>query len=210
MKNLLITSLLLLLAVPAFATTVSYDDIDLFLAKVETPFLFEDFEQYDYGKFVSPSLLLEDEGNNYIVVLSASTKLYSGDGNMSTKCVNDTLVMDFSQSPTPITAVGGNFWPTDIKGNDLEGYTRLVLSDGTVIDSASADIDDFLGFTASAGSAFTRLELTVAGSLALPKSWPTVDNLYVGTAIPNPEPSSLLLLATGICGIGIVIRRKRT
>jgi hypothetical protein len=208
MKRLLITALFLMLAVPAFATTVLYDDKDEFLAKVETTFFFESFDQYQRGKFVSTSLLLEDEGKNYIVVLSAATKLYSGDGNMSTKWANDTLIMDFSQSPTPITAVGGNFWLTDKYFNDLVGFTRVILSDGTEITSENADSDYFLGFTSPHGPAFTRLEFTVTGSLTNPYAWPTVDNLYVGTAIPNPESSSLLLLATGICGTGLIIRRK--
>jgi hypothetical protein len=208
MKTLFITILALLLAVPAFATTILFSDKDRFLEHVESPYLFEDFDQYSYGQLVSPSLELQQW--NYKVVISAATNLYSGNGNMSTRCVNDTLVMDFSVSPMPITAIGGNFWPTDKYGHDMVGFTKVVLSDGTEITFENADLDNFLGITSQHGAAFTRLELTVAGSLIRPYSWPTVDNLYVGTAIPNPEPSSLLLFASGVCGVVIFIRRKRT
>ena len=207
MKNLLIPILLLLLAVPAFATTITYSDKDLFLAKVETPFLFENFSQYPYQLVRNPIVITQGD---YSVVLSAANSvngLVTGRGIIDTNYAKDTLRIDFLGC-LPVTAIGGNFGPANISGGNITGSAKITLSDGTVYEDTNADLTDFVGFTSSGGTAFTRLELTVKGYTRT--GFPTVDNLYAGTAIPNPEPSSLWLLATGVCGIGVVIRRKRS
>jgi hypothetical protein len=221
MRKLSISILFLLLAVPAFATTVSYTDKDLFLTKVETPFLFEDFSQYPYTRVTDPPIVRVDDPiliteGNYTAVLTAANSingLIIGRGFINTNWSNDTLRIDFLGS-MPVTAIGGNFWLT-YKGNNIPGSATVLLSDGTVITNTSAELNDFLGFTTN-GSAITRLELTVQSNDIAFAAHSTVDNLYIGTAlssddmtIPTPEPSSLMLLPTGICGIGIIIRRKK-
>jgi hypothetical protein len=212
MKGIRFLIFMLIATAPAYATAIRIDTESEFLAALENPYLFEDFNQYTYGSYVAPALELDASG--YQVVLSAQTKLYSGDGDMSTRCVDDVLVIDFSSFSIPITAIGGYFWPTDIQDRDLVGYTKVVLSDGSVYEIEKADYDTFLGFISTDNTVFSRLEISVLGRLSAPYSWPTVDNLYAGTVnpdfdpVPNPEPSSLLLLTTGLCGIVFFLRRK--
>jgi hypothetical protein len=128
--------------------------------------------------------------------------------SVTTICVNDHLVMDFSGSRTPITAIGGNFGQTNFGIADLEGNMKVTLSDGSVYEIENANRKYFLGLFSPDGPAFQRLGILVLGSPGLNRSWPTVDNLYIGSAIHAPEPSSLLLLATGVCGIGLLTRKR--
>ena len=217
MKGAQILLALLIAAAPVYATAIRFDSEAEFLQNIEIPYLYDDFNQYTYGSLIAYYLVLDQ--HEYSTVLSAENKLYSGNGNMSTNHVDDVLVLDFSESPTPVTAVGGYFWPTDIEGSDLIGYTKISLSDGTVLENRDADYTNFLGFVSTDESGFQKLEISVLGRLDNPYSWPTVDDLYIGSAknlvggddtpIPYPEPSSLLLLGTGICGIVMVMRRKK-
>jgi hypothetical protein len=218
MRTFVIAIVLLLLAIPASATAIQYSSKDEFLAALQTPYFFEDFDQFTYGGFISPSLELEKE--NYLVVLSAANRLFSGNGNMSVDCAKDHLIIDFSGSLTgnytPITAVGANFWPADFYGNSVVGPVRVTLSDGSVYESDTASSGTFVGFTSTDGLAFQRLEFAIPTELCTSCYWPTIDNLYVGSAIggadtpiPNPEPSSMLLLGSGICGIAVEIRNKK-
>jgi hypothetical protein len=217
MRTFLIVIVLLLMAIPASATAIQYSSKDDFLAAVKSPYFFENFDQFTYGGFISPSLSLEKE--NYLVVLSASTRLFSGNGDMSVNCAKDQLIIDFSGSTgnyTPVTAVGAYFWPADFYGNSLVGPIKITLSDGTVYETYTASSGTFVGFTSTGGTAFQKLEFSIPSELSRSYSWPTIDNLYVGSAIggidnplPSPEPSSMLLLGSGICGIAVVIRNKK-
>jgi hypothetical protein len=206
MKTTLIVIALVLLSCPAFATAIPTTSESDFLAAIKSSYLFEDFNEYTYGSYKLPSLSLEENG--YIAVLSSGHKLYSGNGFMSTNCANDPLIIDFSESAIPVTAIGGHFWPTGASGNNLIGYTKLVLSDGTVYEIQSADYDDFVGFVSHDGTAFEKIEISVLGGQVSPYTWPSVDNLYVGTA-HAPEPSTLLLISTGIAGLGVLSFRKK-
>jgi hypothetical protein len=219
MKNIVLTIGLLLLAAPAHSAIITYDNREAFLAAIQTPYLFENFDKYSYKDLVDLSLELQEE--NYDLVLSAESRLFSGYGNMSINCATDRLIIDFAGSGTypAITAVGGNFWPTDFHGYDMVGNTRVILSDGSEYEIANAGSDSFLGLISTDGSAFIRLEVVVSERPDGLYSWPTLDNLYAGSArnqmggdeppIPNPEPSSLALLATGVCGIRIIMRRNK-
>jgi hypothetical protein len=212
MKHTLIVVVLLLAASPVYADVVQLNSEAAFLEILKTPYLFEDFNSYTYGNYVQPTLTLE--GNGYSAVLSAERNVYSLNGSMSTKWDNDSLVIDFSNSETPVTAVGGYFFPTVKEGDDLIGYTRITLFDGTehIVELENGSHDVFLGF-GTAGNPFQYLKIEALGDLSDPHSWATVDNLYVGSdppkdVIPTPEPSSLLLLASGILGIGITALRR--
>jgi hypothetical protein len=212
MKRASIAMVLLLAASPAYADAIQYTCEWNFLQIIKNPFLFENFDSYTYRLYTQPTLTLE--GNGYSAVLSAEHNLYSLDSGMSTKRDTDILVIDFSGSPTPVTAVGGFFFPSDLDGNDLIGYTKVTLFDGTqyVVEMGNASHNNFLGF-GTAGSPFQYLEIEVLGDASDPHSWATVDHLYIGSDSPRellltPEPSSFVLIISGLVGICITARRR--
>jgi hypothetical protein len=212
MKRTLIVFILLLAPFPVYASVIQLNSEAAFLDILKTPYLFEDFNSYTYKSYVKPTLTLE--GNGYSAVLSSERNLFSLNGSMSAQWDSDSLIIDFSSSATPITAVGGFFFPDDKIGNDLIGYTKITLFDGTehVVELESASHSTFLGF-GTAGTPFQYLKIEVLGELSNPHSWVTVDSLYVGAdppnnVIPTPEPSYLLLLASCILGIYITARKR--
>jgi hypothetical protein len=208
MKRLLILLMLLMVSCPAWAGIIQFDSKSEFINVLKVPYLFEDFEDYGFGTYFAPSLVLNDNG--YEAELSARRKLFSLIGSMTSNYANDPLIIDFNNSPTPVTAIGGVFWPTGWIGEDTNGYVRITLSDGTLHDVGfdSANSDTFLGF-ATDGSPFQRLEVKIVHETIYDPTWPTVDNLYIGSdPFSVPEPSSFLLIALGLCLASIVFWRK--
>jgi hypothetical protein len=205
MKSFWMIIALLVIAVPLQANPIPYTSEAAFLQYLESPYLIENFDTMRYGSYKAPTMRLNQSG--YQVVLSAYSRLYSLPGSMSTNSSYDVLKIDFTESPNPVTAVGGYFWPTDLPGNNLTGPIRIVFSDGSEYVAENAAYGDFLGFTITDGTAFQFLEI----STLVRSSWPTVDHLYVGNDPPiaTPEPSSLLFLGTGIGGIGMLVLRKK-
>jgi hypothetical protein len=61
------------------------------------------------------------------------------------------------------------------------------------------------------GVPFQSLEVKIVHEKPYDPSWPTVDNLYVGSDpnhTPVPEPSAFMLLSLGLCGVGTFLLRK--
>jgi hypothetical protein len=201
MKKASILIALFLMASPLYADAILYTKEADFLRVLETPFFLENFGSYTPGGYTAQSLTLDQNG--YRVVLSASRRLYSLSGSISTNVDYDTLKIDFTNSPSPVTAVGGFFWPTDLPGNNIAGPIKLVLSDGAEYMLDNASYGDFVGLTLIDGTTFQYLEV----STLVGRNWPTVDHLYVGNdpPIPTPEPSSWIFFTAGICGMGIII-----
>jgi hypothetical protein len=212
---LLCIPLLVLLAQPMYASAIQVNSEEIFLESIQTSYLFEDFAEYSKGAFSAKSLALNEDG--YSAELStAISKLYSGPGIMAARYANDILTIRFSGISDPVTAIGGYFWPIGSMMQNLTGYTKIKLSDGSVYEVTNANSSSFLGFISQDGTVFESLEISVLGGNATPYTWPAVDNLYVGNAKPipddqpiaNPEPSTLVLLATGLCGACLAVFKK--
>jgi hypothetical protein len=212
---LLCIPLIVLLAQPMYASAIQVNSEEIFLESIQTSYLFEDFDEYSKGTFSAKSLVVNENG--YSAELSAAiTKLYSGPGIMAARYANDIIVINFSGISDPVTAIGGYFWPIGSTMQDLTGYTKIKLSDGSVYEVTNANSSSFLGFVSQDGTVFESLQISVLGGNATPYTWPAVDNLYVGSAKPipgdqpiaNPEPSTFILLASGLCGACFVGFRK--
>jgi len=86
-----------------------------------------------------------------------------------------------------VTAVGGEFFITNVDNFFLIAPVTITLSDGTITTYTPASRWEFRGFV-SEGPIITSLILSAPGV----GNYNTLDNLIVGAAVP--EPSSMLLL----------------
>lgn len=189
------STVLLVLSVSstAFPATMVFTDETSFLSAIQPGYYLEDFDAFTYGSFTGDFLDFGPTNGFSYTMSSLPDGLWSGDGNMSTNSQNNLLDITFTGST--VTAVGGNFWPTDVDGYDLIGDITLSLSDGTTVNLVNADFSTFQGFV-SDGAAFTSMSV----DSTISDQWPTVDHFYVGQANGGPvipAPGAFLL-----CGIG--------
>jgi hypothetical protein len=157
---------------PAGGTPGIYTDRDLFLANVAAGFYEEDFLSVAPGDG-GPSMNFS--GNGFAYTISAAQNLYNGDGFISTNNFADPLVITFTGAP--VTAIGGNFWPTDIDFNPLGTDISITLSDGTVETLTSSGSTDFRGFVTKA----PITSISIDASDDIQNAWATLDNIIVGS-----------------------------
>ena len=102
--------------------------------------------------------------------------LYNDTGLISTNAAADSIVVTFTGAP--VTAVGGNFWASDIAMQPTGTVVTILLSDGTTLAFTSTGPADFRGFT----TALPITSITI-DALDVPNpAWPTMDNLIIGTS----------------------------
>jgi hypothetical protein len=116
----------------------------------------------------------------------------------------DGLALDISFSKT-LSALSLDFATADFGSPSL--FTLVAFENGTQVGSASATgtvPDGFYfpeGEISFSGATFNSIELsTAAPDFA-------IDNINANIAAPTPEPSSLLLLGTGLLALGLLARR---
>jgi hypothetical protein len=102
-----------------------------------------------------------------------------------------------------VTAIGGNFFLTDVNDNPITGTVTITLSDGTVESFTTTSASDYRGFTSNTNTVITSLEL----SAPLAAQFNSIDNFTVGVAVP--EPASVALITLAIAGIGTFYYRRR-
>jgi hypothetical protein len=197
------TLLVLAAANAASAGATIYTDQAGFVGAMGPGYYLEDFSSFTYGSFQGASLNFGPMNGFSYQVASSSDILYSGPGSMSTNRYTDSLIITFTGSP--VTAVGGIFWPTDFNGNNVVGPVTLTLSNGTVLSLPNADATTFRGFVTD-GAALTSITIATGAD----GQWPTVDHLYVGQAAVAvvPAPGALGLVVLGVGFLGRRLRRK--
>ena len=106
-----------------------------------------------------------------------------------------------------VTAIGGNFFGSNIDGNFEPGdvtVTIFNLSESVTWTIADASPTSFLGFTSLVP--ITSLVLRAEQPATL--LWPTVDNLTFAVAVV-PEPDSCVLMLAGLAILGLRVRPIR-
>ncbi len=182
------------MAAPAMADV--YTDSASFLAAIEPGYFFNNFTGVPTG--AQPSLSYSSGGFSYTISTAPGSVsgLYNGTGFVSTDNATDMIQIDFTSGN--VTAVGGNFWATDINFSTLAATVSINLSDGTSVSFNSNSVNDFRGFTSNV--AITSMTIDAADIPV--NAWATMDNLYVGAV---PAPGALAVLGLG----GLVAGRRR-
>ena len=130
---------------------------------------------------------------------------------LSTNVFGDTLNITFTSGN--VTAVGGNFFNTDITGTELTDSVTVLLSgvSGSVTLPASGDTPvDFWGYLSTPGVFITGLTITPPAGTTTDGA--TVANLYVGAVRHDddrgtPEPATFGLLGAGLLAAGLLGKR---
>lgn len=117
------------------------------------------------------------------------------------------IVVSFSQA---VSAVAFNFATTP-GTSSFKAYKGNTIVASTVTTAPEFSDDDrklWWGFEFFDGTEFDRLEISNQQLGTEPFAF-GFDNLQVGAARVVPEPSSIALLAVGLCGLGFAARRRR-
>lgn len=159
----------------------------------------------------APSPIFRNAGSySYTGTVSTTSFFQAGttaDVWLSTNTATDTIT--FNAFSGGASAIGGNFFGSDINGAFLSGDLTLVATDasGSVTQTlTSATTTGFLGFVST--GPLSSLTITsvqpVSGFL-----WPTVNNLTLALAAPVPEPQTYAMLLAGLGFVGFMARRRR-
>jgi hypothetical protein len=130
----------------------------------------------------------------------------ASDAWLSTNIATDTL--SFGAFAPGVFAAGMNLFNSDIAGSFLRrGSITLTATDTEGSSSATIRLrqmstTSFLGFIST--TEISSLDLT---STALRATvWPTVNNLALASAVPEPE--TYLMMLAGIAAVGFMVRRR--
>jgi hypothetical protein len=180
----------------AQATTVLHTSWISFLDAIEGGAYVETFNRLDSS--VEPSSF---SGLGYSYNMSAPGGLYASSTDVGTNLPEETLTINFTGGT--VSAVGGQFYATDINPDFLPEAITITLGDGSFVTYAPASKTSFVGFTSS--MAITSLKVEFADVWL--GRYATVDNLTVGAALV-PEPGQWALLAAGLAALGMLQRRR--
>lgn len=162
---------------------------------------------------VTPSPIARSAGP-YGYFAAAETSTFFGAGTaadpwLSTNTGTDSIT--FYNFATAISAIGANFFGSDISGNFQSGNIALSLTDSfgvtshTIIGAATSS---FVGFVSDG----TITSLTVSAlQPGIGYLWPTVDDLTLaqGLTAAVPEPSTWAMMILGFAGVGYMSYRRR-
>ena len=152
------------------------------------------------GPYAYSASVVDDNGvaDSFFMVGTAADHWLSSDTGA------DVIV--FSGFAGNVRSIGGSFFGTDVDGTFLAGkpiiltLTEIGGSSSTVVSSAAPDT--FIGFIATG----TLLSLSIQVDSGAANVWPTVNNLLLASAVP--EPASAALLAAGLAWMGLARRRR--
>jgi hypothetical protein len=188
-----------LLATAAQATTTVYTSSAAFLSQVAAGAYAQSFDSLSNP----PAGAVAFSGSGFSFTAFALSDIYLAGGFLGTSQINQALTLTFTGSP--VTAIGANFFATDISDNFQATALTVTLSDGTVQSfTPTSATDGFRGFTSTV--AITSLVLSAPGG----SLYGGLDNLTVGKAVVSnvPEPANWAMFGLGLAGVLAFARRR--
>jgi hypothetical protein len=190
---------------PCVQAATIFIDSPTFVAGLQPGYYLESFDSLTAEPLPNP-IIFSSGGFSYSA--SAPGGFFpvatSGDWVLSTTFPTDPITLTFTSGN--VTAVGGHFFATDLVGNVTSGTITLNLSDGSSVTLTNPAASSFIGF-------MTEVPITslviAAENEGAPYKYPTADDLYVGSTVP--EPSSAILVAAGgllLAGLRSRFRRR--
>ena len=179
-----------LCAASAITHAEVFTDLSAFQSQLSSSY-FNAFDDVTPGQI--PSLSYDNGQFAYEIsaVGDLNSDLFNDAGLISTNSAHDGVLISFLTDN--VTAVGANFWSTDVfylpTGSDI----TITLSDDTIHSFRSTGPSDFRGFTSDIAIESIFIDAPERDPLNGPFHWVSLDNLTVGTAVPTP--GSLALLA---------------
>ena len=129
---------------------------------------------------------------------------------LSTNNSGDTITLSgFSGGAA---AVGGFFFRSDVDGQATLAAATITIvatdSFGSTVSRAQINpaVNSFLGFVSNGTISSLRVFVGVE-QVGTPDVWPTINDLHVAAAIPEPQTYALML--AGLGAVGFMARRRR-
>lgn len=147
---------------------------------------------------------------SYTASVGADSTLWTGgtatDVWLTTNAAAD--VVTFDNFSSGVYAAGGYIFGSDISGLFLRrGSVTVTATDAsgtTTVTKRFAKEDNFFGFVSDSSLSSVTVSATSGRRAAV---WPTIDNLTLAAAVPEPETYALLL--SGLAVVGFIARRRR-
>lgn len=192
---------LTLLTAPAFAASTVYTDATAFLSQLAVGAYTESFD----ALADLPAGPVGFTGGAFSFNIAAPSDVYASGAFVGSSHPDEALTVSFLGGN--VTAVGANFFATNLSDAFQVAAMALTLSDGTVLSfTPGSAADSYRGFVSDVP--ITSLVISGPGAFR----YAGLDNLTVGTTVvsPVPEPARVLLLALGLAALaGQLAARRR-